>query len=304
MKVLVAIDASQASQDVVEEVAARPWPAGSSFCVVHVVDLRNWAEVPVLLEESKKAAQNLVKAAADRLCGEGHKTASEVLLGYPRGAIADYAKGWGAELVMAGSHGQGAISRFLLGSVAQGILRTAPCSVEIVRHREKNAHDSARGMKILVATDGSQCSKVATKSITDRPWPTGSAFRILSVVELMFLENQTAAFPLAAVYPPSLLDELMNNARARAKQAVESARETFQVAGLRVVEDESTPMGEPRNVILDRAAGWGADLIVLGSHGKRGFDRALMGSVSENVAIHAGCSVEVVRGKSGERYGT
>jgi nucleotide-binding universal stress UspA family protein len=46
---------------------------------------------------------------------------------------------------------------------------------------------------------------------------------------------------------------------------------------------------------VDLAKEWKADLIVLGSHGRRGMDRILMGSVSENVAIHAHCSVEVVR---------
>lgn len=296
MKILLIIDSSQASQDVLAEAAARPWPSGSSFCVIHVVDLRNWAEVPALLEEAKKAGQALVKAAADQVSKAGHKTACEVLLGYPRSAISDYAKSWGADLVMAGSHGQGVVSRSLLGSVAQGILRTAPCSVEIVRRAGKGWPSSHRGMRVLLATDGSECSKAAAKSVAKRPWPAGSEFRVLSVVELIFLENQTAAFPLAAVYPPSLLDELMNNARSRAKEAVENAREIVKDAGLMVCHGEPAPLGDPRSVILDRASEWGADLIVVGSHGKRGLDRILMGSVSENVAIHAHCSVEVVRG--------
>jgi nucleotide-binding universal stress UspA family protein len=54
-------------------------------------------------------------------------------------------------------------------------------------------------------------------------------------------------------------------------------------------------MGEPRAFILDEAKAWGADLIVLGSHGRHGLDRLLMGSVSESVALYAHCSVEVVR---------
>jgi nucleotide-binding universal stress UspA family protein len=296
MKILLTIDASQASQNVLTEAAARPWPAGSSFCVVHVVDLRSWAEVPALLDEAKKAALALVKAGADAVSAAGYKTTGEVLLGYPRSAIADYAKSWGADWVMAGSHGQGAVSRFLLGSVAQGILRAAPCSVEIVRCVTQGLPSSSRAMKILLATDGSECSKAAAMSVAKRPWPPGSEFKVLSVVELIFLENQAAAFPLAAVYPPSLLDELMNNARSRAKDAVESARKILEDAGLKVGADEPAPLGDPRSVILDRAGQWGADLIVLGSHGKRGLDRMLMGSVSENVAIHASCSVEVVRG--------
>jgi nucleotide-binding universal stress UspA family protein len=54
--------------------------------------------------------------------------------------------------------------------------------------------------------------------------------------------------------------------------------------------------GDPKAVILDEAGQWGADLIVVGSHGWRGIDRLMMGSVSESVAMHAHCSVEVIRG--------
>jgi nucleotide-binding universal stress UspA family protein len=56
--------------------------------------------------------------------------------------------------------------------------------------------------------------------------------------------------------------------------------------------------GDARQVILDCAAEWHADLVVLGSHGKKGFDRLMLGSVSDSVARHATCSVEIVRERS------
>jgi nucleotide-binding universal stress UspA family protein len=64
---------------------------------------------------------------------------------------------------------------------------------------------------------------------------------------------------------------------------------------MKVLSHHAMPAGEPRGVILDTAKTWGADLIVLGSHGRRGLDRLLLCSVSEAVAIHARCSVEVIR---------
>jgi nucleotide-binding universal stress UspA family protein len=51
----------------------------------------------------------------------------------------------------------------------------------------------------------------------------------------------------------------------------------------------------PKSIIMDEAEKWGADLIVVGSHGHRGIERFLLGSVSEGVALHAKCSVEVIR---------
>jgi len=55
------------------------------------------------------------------------------------------------------------------------------------------------------------------------------------------------------------------------------------------------PKDTPSRAILAAADSWEADLIVMGSHGRRGFDRIVLGSVSESVAMHARCSVEVIR---------
>jgi len=85
--------------------------------------------------------------------------------------------------------------------------------------------------------------------------------------------------------------------RTRAERVVADARKTLNATGLNLCEGEATPEGEPRTEILDKAKAWGADLIVLGSHGRQGWNRLLMGRVAESVALHAHCSVR--RGFSG-----
>ena len=100
---------------------------------------------------------------------------------------------------------------------------------------------------------------------------------------------------LCSEYPTSLLESVWKEARTRAEEAVADARKTLSATGLNVCDCEATPVGEPRAFILDEAKAWGADLIVLGSHGRHGWDRLLMGSVAESVALHAHCSVEVIR---------
>ena len=55
--------------------------------------------------------------------------------------------------------------------------------------------------------------------------------------------------------------------------------------------------GSPRRLIVEEAETWGADLIVVGSHGYRTWERMLLGSVSQTVAAHAECSVEIIRSK-------
>lgn len=296
MKVLIAIDSSDASQHVLAEAAVRPWPADTVFTVINVVDVYGLTRLPGMVEEGRRLGLALVHAAAEKLSRAGYKASAEVLLGMPRREITKYAKRWNADLVMVGSHGQGAIARFLMGSVAQGVLHTAPCSVEVVRASATSGVPSSRAMKILLATDGSEFSTAAVKSVASRPWPAGSEIKLLSVEELpAILPNQMTASSLSAMYPASLLEELLESARTHAREAVESARTILRGSSLRVLEGGANPLGDARVLILDEATEWKADLIVLGSHGRRGLDRMLMGSVSESVALHAHCSVEVIR---------
>ena len=230
---------------------------------------------------------------AKKISGAGYEAFPKTSPGHPRSDIACFAKEWGADLILVGSHGHGAVGRFLLGSVAQAVLRTAPCSVEIVR----TAPTASSPRKILLATDGSDCSVGAAHAVASQLWPQGSVFKVLSVEELVAVGNQMEAASLSAIYPASLLEELTTQARDRARSAVETAKDILTGAGLTLDSGDSIPLGEPRNAILDAAKDWGADLIVLGSHGRRGLDRFLLGSVSEAVAIHAACSVQVVRGR-------
>ena len=293
MKVLLAIDPSSASQHVIDIAANRPWPPGTVFCVLSVVDMGRWDGLPALVEDAKREAQSVVKRATENLIKSGHESLSEIGLGFPKLVIPAYAKRWGADLVMVGSHGQSALTRFLLGSVAQAVLRTSTCSVEIVRPRPVS-HPASQGMKILLATDGSECSAKAAYSVANRPWPDQSEIRITSVVQLA-TPDSTTCLGLSSPYPSALLEQLWNETRARAEEAVADARKVLVAAGLKVCDCKATPTGEPRAYILDEAKAWGADLIVLGSHGRHGLERLLVGSVSESVAVHAHCSVEVVR---------
>lgn len=148
-------------------------------------------------------------------------------------------------------------------------------------------------MKVLLATDGSEFSERAAGSIAERPWPAGSEVRVLSAVELILPATR------ALLEPPFIDSAFIESARAdamkRSQDAIAHARQILSATALNVSESISVLLGTPKSIILDEAARWGADVIVLGSHGHRGVDRFLLGSVSEAVAMHARCSVEVIR---------
>jgi nucleotide-binding universal stress UspA family protein len=288
MKVLLAIDPSHASP-VADTAIMRPWPEGTVFCTMSVVDTRLWEGLPTLVEDARRQAERVVQAAIDKLTSCGYRAFTEIATGSPKKEITEYAKNWNADLIMVGSHHR-SLDRFLLGSVAHAILHSAACSVEIVRPTPPPSATT----KLLLATDGSDCSAYAVDFLASRPWPAGTQIRILSVIPFV-----AASFPSFAsafiTTAPEFLDEICRQAQSRARKAVADAQATLEGNGLKVCTCEATPEGEPRAVILDDAKSWGADLIVLGSHGRHGVERILLGGVSEAVASHANCSVEVVR---------
>ena len=140
-------------------------------------------------------------------------------------------------------------------------------------------------MNILLATDGSNCSEAAAQNIVRLFHPLDNEVRVLTVVEPI---STTVMPQMAPGYYPELEDQ-----KREARVLVERSAKMLAEAGFKVSTLVLT--GDAKTMILDEAADWPADLIVVGSHGRKGIGRFLLGSVSEAVARHAACSVEIVR---------
>jgi nucleotide-binding universal stress UspA family protein len=292
MKILIALDATPSSAEIVNEAAARPWPAGTRFFLLHALDPFPFAKAPISLKRAKVDADTALKNAARSLTQGGWKTETEVILGHPRRAITECAAAWKADLVMMGSYNPAAITRLLLGSTAQSVLRGAPCPVEIVRATSDGKRTrEAKGMKVLVASDGSDCSTTAIRFVASRPWPQGTEVKVLAIPEPFFPIGE---FPYFA---SEEIERVNTTALKQAKTFADAGVEILSQAKIIATTETPFPQDAPARMILKEAERWGANLIVLGSHGRRGFDRLTLGSVSEHVAFHAHCSVEVVRGQ-------
>lgn len=302
MKVLVALDHSDCSQHAIRSVINRPWPDQASIKVVHVlepydpidstvnaVQLSEWVEA--IRVERRSSAQNLLENAVGALKASHAKLAvtGELLEAYlPDQAIIETAEDWSADLIVVGSHSRRGIKRILLGSIAHSVLQRASCSVEIIK---SNWSPDSRQLNVLVALDQSEYSHGVFETILRRPWPEYTAFKILSVVRPAAEKCMSSESPLNAL---SILDEdkhnieqLQNDLAQRTKiidSHIKSHGASFEVVA-----------GDPREVILRRIEDWPAHLVVVGSQGKTGLQRLFLGSVSHAVALHAGCSVEVVK---------
>ena len=146
-------------------------------------------------------------------------------------------------------------------------------------------------MKVLLAVDGSSFSETAATSVASRPWPPRSEVKIITVIEpLRFYVTEPPTLP------DGYWDELEKSLRQQAGNAIERATEKFAGTQGPAVSSEILN-GVPKEVIVEKAEAWGADLIVMGSHGYTGLKRMFLGSVSHAVMTHATCSVEIVRSR-------
>ena len=281
MKLLIAVDSATSAEVLVDAVGIRPWPEGTT---AHVLSVIADMDVPeeVWREEGygKGAVRREMETrgeqltfAVERLKEIGIPAEVVVARGDARHLISFYARKWSSDLIFVRAHVRKDLTHSMLGSVARAVVTSAPCTVQIVRDAsEDRAHTLHSGRKVLLATDGSATSTAAAEALSGRPWPEGSEFRIVTVEEPWVIK-------------PTNMQSNVN-----------SAEQVLAAAGLKATT--AVLSGKPKEAILEEAKKWNADLIVVGSHGRRGFKRFLLGSVSEAVAMNAHCSVVVVRGSA------
>jgi len=143
-------------------------------------------------------------------------------------------------------------------------------------------------MKIIVALDDSQCSLRAVEFVTRMRWPAGSTIVVLCVAPPL-------PGGITVPYEPqSPAPELAVATQARLRELVARAERELRESGLstvgRVVD------GDPRAALVEATEQERADLLVVGSHGRAGLQKLMLGSVSSHVVTHATCSVLVVKG--------
>lgn len=151
-------------------------------------------------------------------------------------------------------------------------------------------------MKILLAVDGSAYSDAAVEEVAKRAWPPDSELKIITAAETPVI---------AGIEPwavsPEYYEQLEKSVREAATAVIHSALGKLkEPADTTLRISAEIIQGPPRQVIVEEAQKWGADLIVMGSRGLGAWNRLLLGSVSSAVVHHAKCSVEIVRSPLGK----
>jgi nucleotide-binding universal stress UspA family protein len=144
-------------------------------------------------------------------------------------------------------------------------------------------------MRLLLAVDGSQSSNAAVSAVASIHWPHGSVVRVVSVVS----HAPRVPLDLAFAGPFPAIDE--SDPTTRRQVALADAVRELGGAERRV--ESILLIGRPASAIVEEAAGYGADVVVMGSRGHGPWESMLLGSVSAEVVDHAPCPVLVVRGR-------
>jgi nucleotide-binding universal stress UspA family protein len=152
-------------------------------------------------------------------------------------------------------------------------------------------------MKLLLAIDDSASSKAAVAEVARRTWPSGSKVVVLTVYDLR----------LGPLAEPWLLprdeERILKAARKQAQDLVEAAAAKLRAGQKSDLKISSKSLkGRAERVIVEEAERSGVDLIVLGSHGHQAWERFILGGVAHAVALHAPCSVEIVRRRKKPRH--
>ncbi len=293
MKILVAVDDSTCSQAVVQETMNLRCTKDTKIRVMSAADVLS--DVPSMegikrreIADKEILVHRIIEKL--RLAHPEAVVTGKVMKGYATDEILHTCTEWQPDLLLLGSHGRSGIEYLLLGSVSKTIFLEAPCAVRIVRQKTIEHMDSGI-CNVVMALDNSEHSQNLIDHALQFPWPEKTKFKCIHVVRHHsgVLEKPEVDAVLGRFYI-----EFVHGTKAWLEVAAQRLNDHFgkPVAETTVLE------GEPRKVIMDIAKNWPADLIMVGSHGRRGIDRAIIGSVSEAVAMHAPCSVEMTRIKT------
>jgi nucleotide-binding universal stress UspA family protein len=295
MRVLIGYDGSVPSQAALHDLERAGLPPDTEAWVIACTD--PWPHVlppqTTLYETGDEYAggpnepvehlKMQLAAAAEWLRGAfpTWRVRGSVRVDSPLIGLVTLAKEWNAQLLVAGSRGLSTMARLLMGSISEGLLWSAPCSVRIGRASERQGSAPVR---ILIGYDGSDGAESAVRAVAQRVWPSGSETTVVSVVDPEAHKAITSGSVADANGMPGLAHWL---------ESAEAAAEMLRTAGLRA--QAIVHGGAPKSALLEQAAEYAADCIFLGSHGRSRLGRLLLGSVATAITVRATCSVEVVR---------
>ncbi len=294
MRIVVATDGSSHATQTTELVAGIAWPPDSILRIISVMEpsmatLSPWLGAAATYSTDLDAQietyqQDEMATVVRHLRAANRSVEGAVLRGRPATVIVDEASTFDADLVIVGSRGRGPIASLVLGSTSSEVVDHAPCPVLVAR--------TSGLTRVLLAADGSPSAATAEALIARWPIFDGLPIHVVSVSDLVQPRQTEIAAPTSGQVIEAHARDL-KEATAEHQRIADESVERLRAAGRDSTSEVRT--GNAAEEIIAAAREWNADLVVLGSRGRTGLTRLLLGSVARNVVHGSAASVLVVR---------
>ena len=312
MKILIGHDGSQSADAALVDLRRAGLPDEAEALIVSVADVMlvpatSGYELAAEALMSRRVTSGLVNAQRHtaRVLSEAKDFATsardqvrdwfphwsvraETLAGPAAWELINKANDWRPDLIVVGSHGRSAVSRFILGSVSKKVVTDSDYSVRV--SRGAIGRDLGKPPRVVIGVDGSTEAEQAIRAVGSRVWPHGTEVKIVIVDDGVSSGRIAHILPTAA----GMIGGSKEEAAGKARQMAQWAADELRVIGLDV--SVVTEKGDPRRVLIDQAKAWDADSIFVG--GRRfsnALERLQLGSVATVLVTKAHCSVEVSR---------
>ena len=280
---LVATDGSASANRAVSFAITLARRDGGELLICSVVDHAVSIVLP-LIQSLDDAAYAILAEAATRATDAGVAATTELLDGRPAHAIVKLARERSVDAIVLGTRGKRVLDRVLMGSTADGVLRRSNLPTFVVPPGMGDAEPTFA--RILVAIDDSDPSDAGAAFARDFAKAQSALLLYCGVAETGDLFDKASTY---GYDPTSMLEELRATTSALVAEHVYLARAN-QIATEIVIAD-----GDPAEQILKFAISRNVGLIVMGTHGRRGLRRLIVGSVAESVVRQSTVPVVVVR---------
>ena len=230
-------------------------------------------------------ARDYLKSVQSLQATRGIQVGTVVVEGDAAGAVVDIASQIKADIIAMSSHGYSGLTRWLLGSVAEKVLRAATCPVLVVRSRRPIK-------RVLVPLDGSELSERSVAPAIEVAQALEASVTLLRVVPEFHVEQLRDLDEFEYGLGPRLVEEMQADADSYLKRV----SQPFTAQGLQI--DCEVRFGPPATSILTYAENHAIDLIAMATHGRTGLQRWVYGSVTEKVLRAGEYSMLVVRPKA------
>ena len=295
MRLLVAVDTIKTLDIILNAIEARSWPKGTEAHILSVVEdetipAERWRTegygLGTVRHEMRRRGEQLSALTIERLRAKGIQAQVTIMRGDPAFLIPFAAQNWSSDLILIRANNRIDFRNWLLGSVAKSVVESADCSVEVVRAPTAPQSSARSGMRVLLATDGSDAALAASQAVAEMEFSEDSEVKVLSVVN-------------SIRYSLEEIGLSRGKDSERAHQAIGRAVNVLRSGPVKITAE--VVAGSRVRQILARAKDWNADLIVVGDEERSGLKRIMSRGTAVAVANRAHCSVRVVRGNNASR---